>query len=123
MKVKLQKETPRDPSREQADKLSSKENPEAGRTRSERHTILSRIIEGPKTPNPGRKNLKLGIQTLKPGTRSSWYASNPDNDPKTREGGRMETPQMPAGKKRKPHGDKKAPSSSRIPDLCKKRWI
>jgi hypothetical protein len=67
--------------------------------------------------------MKLGIQNLKSRIRISGYASNLDNDPKTREGVQIETPQIPAGKKRKPHGDKKTPSSSRIHDLCKKRWI
>jgi len=33
----------------------------------------------------------------------------------------MEAPQMPVGRERKRHEDNKAPSSSRIPELCRKR--
>jgi hypothetical protein len=35
----------------------------------------------------------------------------------------MEAPQIPVGRKRKCHEDNKAPSSSRIPELCRKRMV
>jgi hypothetical protein len=76
---------PKKPCREQTSLKASNENPEAGQTRSERHTFLSKK-RGSKTPNPGSKNSDLNIKNFETRTTRRGYTSDPEKHPHPREG-------------------------------------